>query len=452
MEQNNQTISPPRFTGAALWALLLPLVLEQILNVTMGMADTLMVSSVGEAAVSSVSLVDSVNTLIIQILSALATGGAVVASQYLGRKDYRSARRGAAQLYSVLVLCTVTAAALVLVFRYIILRTVFGAIDSEVMAFAETYFFVSALSYPFMGLYNAGAALFRAQGNSRVSMLASLVMNGINIAGNALLIYGFGMGVLGAAIATLVGRIFAAAWVTLQLEREENPLRIGSFSDLRPDMAYWKRILAIGVPSGLENGMFQIGKLLVSHLTSTLGTVAIAANAVANSLSGISNVPGNAVGLAMIPVVGQCLGGGDKAEARRYAKKLLLISYIGIWMTNIGLFIGIPYLAQMFNLSAPAVASTIQVVRAFNLVSVFLWPASFTLPNALRAGGDARFTMAASMFSMWVFRVLLTYFFVLRCGMGLMGVWVGMFVDWGCRVLLFAFRFAGNKWMEHKVI
>ena len=229
-------------------------------------------------------------------------------------------------------------------------------------------------------------------------------------------------------------------------------MRIGSFSDLRPDMAYWKRILAIGVPSGLENGMFQIGKLLVSHLTSTLGTVAIAANAVANSLSGISNVPGNAVGLAMIPVVGQCLGGGDKAEARRYAKKLLLISYIGIWMTNIGLFIGIPYLAQMFNLSAPAVASTIQVVRAFNLVSVFLWPASFTLPNALRAGGDARFTMAASMFSMWVFRVLLTYFFVLRCGMGLMGVWVGMFVDWGCRVLLFAFRFAGNKWMEHKVI
>ena len=151
-----------------------------------------------------------------------------------------------------------------------------------------------------------------------------------------------------------------------------------------------------------------------------------------------------------------CLCGSEpfdsKAEARRYAKQLLLISYIGIWMTNIGLFIGIPYLAQMFNLSAPAVASTIQVVRAFNLVSVFLWPASFTLPNALRAGGDARFTMAASMFSMWVFRVLLTYFFVLRCGMGLMGVWVGMFVDWGCRVLLFAFRFAGNKWMEHKVI
>ena len=248
----------PLFTRRALFTLIWPLLLEQTLSVTMGMADTLMVAGVGEAAVSSVSLVDSLNILIIQILSALATGGAVIASQYLGRRDEENASRSAAQLYSVLGISTVAVGVVCMLLSRLILRMVFGSIDEDVMRFAQQYFLISAVSYPFIGLYNGGAALFRAQGNSRISLLAS-----------AILIYGFRMGVIGAALATLIGRVFAAVFILWQNQDLHNPLRVQRFADLRPRRRPIMQILSIGIPSGLENGMFQIGKLCVSSLTST---------------------------------------------------------------------------------------------------------------------------------------------------------------------------------------
>ena len=440
------------FDNASLRRLLLPLLLEQFLAVSMGMADTLMVSSVGEAAISGVSLVDGVNTLILQVLAAMATGGAVIASQYLGRRDTNNARRAASQLYFTLIVSTCAAAVLVMALCRPLLHAVFGAIEEDVMRFAQTYFLVSAVSYPFMGIYNAGAALFRAQGNSRISMYASLVMNVINIAGNALLIFVFHMGVLGAALATLLGRVFAAAWVTWQLERSDNPMRIACLRDLLPDGELIRRILSIGIPSGLENGMFHIGKLLVSSLVSTLGTAAIAANAVANTLSSMANIPGNAVSLAMIPVVGRCLGAKERSQARENAGKLMRVAYAGIALTNLSMLMLAPWAVRLFNLSPEAVAIAVPVMRSFDVVSIFLWPASFTLPNALRAGGDARFTMTVSMVSMWLFRVIACYVFVKGFGMGLLSVWVGMYIDWVFRVLLFALRYRGNRWMEHSVI
>ena len=442
----------PMFTRRQLVTLIWPLLLEQFLSVSMGMADTLMVSGVGEAAVSSVSLVDSLNILILQILAALASGGAVVASQYLGRQDADNARRSAAQLYSVVGIATGAAMVVCIVLSRVILRGVFGSIDEDVMAFSQIYFIISAVSYPFMGLYSAGAALFRAQGNSKVSMRASLVMNVINIGGNALLIYGFGLGVLGAALATLFGRVVAAVWVLVQQQQMENPLRVSEPADLLPRRELVGRILAIGVPSGLENGMFQIGKLCVSSLTSTLGTAAIAANAVAGSVSTMANIPGKTMSLAMIPVVGRCLGAGDKKQAKHYAVLLLGIAVAGLFVTNAVLFFVIPTVAVWFSLSAEALAMCVTVVRWFSVFSVFFWAGSFTLPNALRSGGDAKFTMLVSIVSMWTFRVVLSYFFVLQLHMGLTGVWFGMFIDWICRCLCFGIRFLRGKWMEHKVI
>ena len=442
----------PMFTRRQLVTLIWPLLLEQFLSVSMGMADTLMVSGVGEAAVSSVSLVDSLNILILQILAALASGGAVVASQYLGRQDADNARRSAAQLYSVVGIATGAAMVVCIVLSRVILRGVFGSIDEDVMAFSQIYFIISAVSYPFMGLYSAGAALFRAQGNSKVSMRASLVMNVINIGGNALLIYGFGLGVLGAALATLFGRVVAAVWVLVQQQQMENPLRVSEPADLLPRRELVGRILAIGVPSGLENGMFQIGKLCVSSLTSTLGTAAIAANAVAGSVSTMANIPGNTMSLAMIPVVGRCLGAGDKKQAKHYAWLLLGIAAAGLLVTNAVLFFVIPTVAVWFSLSAEALAMCVTVVRWFSVFSVFFWAGSFTLPNALRSGGDAKFTMLVSIVSMWTFRVVLSYFFVLQLHMGLTGVWFGMFIDWICRCLCFGIRFIRGKWMEHEVI
>ena len=443
----------PFFTRQALVALLLPLIAEQALSVTIGLADTLMVSSVGEAAVSGVSLVDSFNTLMIQVMSALATGGAVVTSQYIGHREPKNAKAAAAQILFVLASFSLVVAAVVVVGRHAILRGIFGSIDADVMRYAETYFLLSALSYPFIGLYNAGAALFRAQGNSKISMLSSLVMNVINIGGNAVLIYGFGMGVLGAALASLVSRAVSCLVVLWLLQRPACPLRVDGLRALAPDGGLIRRILRVGIPAGIENGMFQIGKLSVSSLTSTLGTAAIAANAVANTASTFLNIPANAVGMAALTVVGQCLGAGEKEQAVYYSRRLLLTAYCGAWVMNLSAFLFANRFAiSLFNLSPEAQTMALQVMVWFNFVSLFFWPSSFTLPNILRAAGDARFTMAVSILSMWVFRVGFCYVMVLGFHGRLLSIWMGMFLDWVFRSLCFFVRFARGRWMEQSVI
>ena len=443
----------PLFTRQALVALLLPLIAEQALSVTIGLADTLMVSSVGEAAVSGVSLVDSFNTLMIQVMSALATGGAVVTSQYIGHREPKNAKAAAAQILFVLASFSLVVAAVVAVGRHAILRGIFGSIDADVMRYAETYFLLSALSYPFIGLYNAGAALFRAQGNSKISMLSSLVMNVINIGGNAVLIYGFGMGVLGAALASLVSRAVSCLVVLWLLQRPGCPLRVDGLRALAPDGGLIRRILRVGIPAGIENGMFQIGKLSVSSLTSTLGTAAIAANAVANTASTFLNIPANAVGMAALTVVGQCLGAGEKEQAVYYSRRLLLTAYCGAWVMNLSAFLFANRFAiSLFNLSPEAQTMALQVMVWFNFVSLFFWPSSFTLPNILRAAGDARFTMAVSILSMWVFRVGFCYVMVLGFHGRLLSIWMGMFLDWVFRSLCFFVRFARGRWMEQSVI
>ena len=443
----------PLFTRQALVALLLPLIAEQALSVTIGLADTLMVSSVGEAAVSGVSLVDSFNTLMIQVMSALATGGAVVTSQYIGHQEPKNAKAAAAQILFVLASFSLVVAAVVVVGRHAILRGIFGAIDADVMDYAETYFLLSALSYPFIGLYNAGAALFRAQGNSKISMLSSLVMNVINIGGNAVLIYGFGMGVLGAALASLVSRAVSCLVVLWLLQRPGCPLRVDGLRALAPDGGLIRRILRVGIPAGIENGMFQIGKLSVSSLTSTLGTAAIAANAVANTASTFLNIPANAVGMAALTVVGQCLGAGEKEQAVYYSRRLLLTAYCGAWVMNLSAFLfANRFVISLFNLSPEAQTMALQVMVWFNFVSLFFWPSSFTLPNILRAAGDARFTMAVSILSMWVFRVGFCYVMVLGFHGRLLSIWMGMFLDWVFRSLCFFVRFVRGRWMEQSVI
>lgn len=450
---STQKPTNPLFTRQALVALLLPLIAEQALSVTIGLADTLMVSSVGEAAVSGVSLVDSFNTLMIQVMSALATGGAVVTSQYIGHREPKNAKAAAAQILFVLASFSLVVAAVVVVGRHAILRGIFGSIDADVMRYAETYFLLSALSYPFIGLYNAGAALFRAQGNSKISMLSSLVMNVINIGGNAVLIYGFGMGVLGAALASLVSRAVSCLVVLWLLQRPACPLRVDGLRALAPDGGLIRRILRVGIPAGIENGMFQIGKLSVSSLTSTLGTAAIAANAVANTASTFLNIPANAVGMAALTVVGQCLGAGEKEQAVYYSRRLLLTAYCGAWVMNLSAFLfANRFVISLFNLSPEAQTMALQVMVWFNFVSLFFWPSSFTLPNILRAAGDARFTMAVSILSMWVFRVGFCYVMVLGFHGRLLSIWMGMFLDWVFRSLCFFVRFARGRWMEQSVI
>lgn len=440
------------FSRADLKKLIVPLVIEQVLAISIGLFDTLMVSSCGEAAVSGVSLVDSISVLLIQILSALATGGAVVCSQYLGKKMPERARVSAGQLMFIMLVASGTVMAAVLLSYRFLLGAIFGNIEADVMANAETYFIISAVSYPFLGVYNAGAALFRSIGNSRISMYTSLVMNVINIGGNALLIFGFGMGVTGAALATLAARVISAAVMAALLGRKDNPLSISNLECMKPRPEVIGQILKIGIPSGIENGMFQIGKLLVSSLTATFGTAAIAANAVANSIAGFANIPGIAIGLSMVTVIGRCIGAGEKEQAKYYSKTLLKLAYAGMLLSNAALLILTKPLVACFALSGGAYEITVRLLTVFTVCAALIWPLSFALPNVLRAAGDARYTMEVSVFSMWAFRVASSYFFAGTLGLGVFGVWIGMYVDWVFRSFLFIIRYRRGKWLDKKVV
>ncbi|MBP5165306.1 MAG: MATE family efflux transporter [Lachnospiraceae bacterium] len=440
------------FSRKDLLILIWPLLIEQLLSVAMGFVDMLMVSGVGDEAVSAVGLVDSLNNLLIQLFAALAGGGAVVCSQYLGRKDRDNAKKAAGQLYFIIILASSLIALSMIIFNRPILSLIFGSIDESVMTYCIHYLLITSMSFPFLGIYNAGSALFRAQGNSIVSMQAGLVMNIMNVVGNALLIYVFNMEVIGAALATLIGRVVASLFVSIRLRRNKGELSVKHIRDLKPEKQMIKRILAIGIPSGVENSMFQIGKLILSSLVSSLGTVSIAANAVANSISGIANIPGSTISLAMMPVVGRLVGAGKRNAAKYYGKLLTGIAFVGLFITNITLFFTIPYIVPAFGLSNESAMITINVIRWFNVFSIGFWGFSFTLPNALRAGGDAKFTMIVSTISMWAFRVVLSYIFVLVFNMGLLGIWLGMFIDWIFRSICFIIRFHSGKWLYRKVI
>ncbi len=447
-----QTPSHPLFTGPELWRLILPLVAEQFLLVTVGMADTVMVSSVGEAAVSGISLVDQINVLLIQIFAALATGGSVVASQYLGRRDRENACRAAKQLvYSSFGMAVLIGAAVLLLNRHI-LHVVFGNVEPDVLRAAETYFWLSALSYPMLALYNAGAALFRSMGNSRVSLFASVIMNIINIGGNALLIYGLHWGVAGAGTATLASRTAAGVMMMILLHRPENPIVLQRLLHFEWYGGILRSILRVGVPNGLENGIFQVGKLLVASLITTFGTAAIAANAIAGNIAMVTNLTGSAIGLAMITVVGRCIGARQVAEARRYTKLLLKAVYISMWATNIILFFLAPYLVRFYAMPQETSEMALLVVNINFLMASLFWPPSFTTPNALRAAGDAKYTMTVSIISMWVFRIGMSYVLGQWLHMGLLGVWAAMQIDWVVRGIFFSLRFHGHKWEQKHVI
>ena len=338
------------FANHELLTLLWPLIIEQTLSVLVGMADTVMVSSVGEAAISGVSLVDMINQLIITVFAALA-GGAVVTSQYLGAKKPEQAARSAGQLVGLSALLGLAVAAFCLLTRRPMLRLLFGSITDDVMDAAVIYFTITAISYPFLALYNAGAAIFRSVGNSEVSMRVSVIMNITNIMGNAFCIFVLRMGVAGVAVPTLVSRVLGAVIILKLTTRHDNVARVtwDGVKHLQPQMA--KNILYIGIPSALENSLFQLGRVLVVSMISLFGTVHISANAVANNLDGMGCIVGQAIGLAMITVVGRCVGAQQLDQASYFTKKLLLWDYIAQGATNALILIFLNPLLSVYTLS-----------------------------------------------------------------------------------------------------
>ena len=437
------------FSNQALSRLIIPLLVEQFLAMAVGMVDTFMVSSVGESAVSAVSLVDTIMLLIIAIFAALATGGAVVAGQYIGKKREEMSCKAGEQLVLSVFSISICIMGLIYAFKYGILHGLFGNIDKEVMKDAKEYLMVVGASIPFIAVYNSGAALFRAMGNSKISMKVSLLMNGINVGGNAILIYGFGMGVTGVAWPTLISRMVAAVVIIWLLQKQSLTIHMskdfwkGFLHPVKQKLFQWhliQKICQVGIPNGVENGMFQMGKLILLSLISSFGTSSITANAVSNTIAGIAILPGQTLGLAMITVVSQCVGAGDKEQTRYYVKKLMKIAVAGMIVVNVSMIFARGGIIDLYHLSNQTAELTSTILLMHSVLATVIWPFSFTLPNALRAANDATFTMIVGCISMWVFRLGSAYLIGGYFKMGVIGVWIAMFIDWTVRSILFILR------------
>lgn len=439
------------FTNKQLRQLIIPLMIEQLLTVTVGMADTLMIASVGEEAVSAVSLVDTVMVLLINIFAALATGGAVVAGQYIGQNRTESACKAAEQLVLFITVFSLAVTALIYAGQNLILHGVFGKIEPEVMRNARIYLLIVSASIPFLALYNGGAAIFRVMGNSKISMKTSLIMNAVNIAGNGIMIYGMRMGVAGAAIPTLVSRILAAGMIIPLLCQEKYPVHLRKAMSFHFERHTVRKILHIGVPNGMENSMFQLGKILVLSLVSTFGTASIAANAVSNTIALFQVLPGMAMGFAVITVVSQCVGAGDYRQAKYYTKKLMAVTYASMILLNLVIFLLLPVIVQVYQLSSETAGITKRIVTYHGACACLIWPLAFTLPNTLRAANDVKITMWISVFSMWIFRIVFSYILGKYLGWGVFGIWVAMTIDWLFRAVCFAVRYLRGKWQTQKI-
>lgn len=435
------------FSNKDLISLIIPLIIEQFLAITVGMADTMMVSYAGEAAVSGVSLVDMINNVIIALLSALATGGAVLISQSLGAGKKEEANLASSQLITLAFSVSSIITLVILVNSMGIIRFFFGGIENDVADACNTYLWITAISFPLLALYNAGSAIFRSIGDSKTSMKVSLVMNIINIAGNAIFVLGFKMGVAGVAIPSVISRGIAAFIILyLCFNTRDMSLRLNTKQIFRIDKNLLRRMLYIGVPAGIENSLFQMGRVVVVSIIAGFGTVQIAANAVANNLDGLGVNIGNAFSIAMITVVGRCIGAKGYEQAEYYTKKILLWSYVSIAVTGGIILIFLNPFIDIYNISEATKELTAKLVMIYMGVGIFIWPLSFVLPNALRAGSDVRFTMSISLFSMVFFRIATSMFLAKTFGIGAVGVWWAMIMDWVFRSTCFVYRFYSGKW------
>lgn len=440
------------FPRRALWMLLIPLIIEQMLNSLMGMVDTLMVSRVGAEAISAVSLVDSINNLVLQVFAAMAAGAAIICSQYLGRKDEKGCNDAAKQIVLTVVVISSVIMIIGVGFRKPLLHLIFGSVEEAVMTNAQIYFLITALSYPFIALFQAGAAFYRACGNSKFTMKTALIANVANIVGNTLFIFVLQMGAAGAAISTLISRALCAFVVFYALRKPGYAIQLKNYFSIRPDLNLIVKILAIGVPSGIENGMFQFGKLAIQSTVSSLGTAAIAAQAMTIIFENVNGMAAVGIGIGLMTVVGQSIGAGRQEEAKYYIVKLAGYAEVAMIISCILVYIAARPVTVLAGMSEESTALCMQMILAITIVKPILWVPSFTPPNGLRAAGDVRFSMITATLTMWLCRVALSIFLMRVVKTGPIGVWYGMFADWGVRGVIFTIRFVRGKWLRFKVI
>lgn len=441
-----------QFSNKDLKDMILPLFLEQLLVLLVGIADTLVISYTGEAAVSGVSLVNMVNTIFIYLFTALASGGAVVVSQYIGRNTKGLAGEAASQLLMLSTLLSGGITILVLWGSEWILRTLFGSVEPEVMAAAMTYLRISAYSYPALAIYNAGAALYRSLGKTGVTMRISLISNLINLVGNLIGVFVLHAGVAGVAYPSLIARIYSAVAITWLCFQKENGVRYRNRDIFRWNGKLVFQIAGIAIPNSIEKSLFQLVKVALSSIVALFGTYQIAANGVAQSIWSMAALSGVAMSPVFITVIGQCMGAGDTDSAEFYFKKLTKLALIISIVWNILVFAATPVLLRFYSLSEETKTLVLWLVLIHNVFNAIAFPFSGAMSSGLRAAGDIKFTTIVSTLSPLIGRLSLSYLFGLVLNMGVIGIAIAMCCDWSIQALLFIWRVKSGKWKAFQVV
>ena len=440
------------YSNRALLALFIPLLIEYGLEFFVGLADSIMVASLGEAAISGVSLVDFLVQLLIFSFSALATGGAVVAGQYLGDNQVEKAQNSATQLVWFSTILSVILMVFVVILRQFLIGTLFGQIEADVWHNAEVYLYIVALSIPFLAIYNVGAAIFRTTNNADLPMKILLICDVLNVIGNAICIYYLGWDVRGVAIPTVISRALAAVLIMHFAVDKDYKLHIKRTLKHKFDFYILRKVLQVGIPYGVENGLFQLGRVLVLSIVSTFGTMAIAANSVGYAIGIFSVLPGFAINLGLTAVISRCVGANDYEQARYYNKKCLVIVVVSHIIINLVIFAGLPFILGIYNLSAQTAAMATEMIIWHGIFAIIIWPFSFTIPATFRGAGDSKSVMYISLAVMFVCRIGLSYVIAEWMGIGVFGTWIAMFIDWYVRAGIYIYRYFSNKWTQYRVV
>lgn len=438
------------YSNKNLLYLFIPLVIEQGLEYLVGFADSLMVAKVGEAAVSGVSLVDFVMALLISIFTALATGGGAITGQYLGSKKDNEANQSALQMMKVTFYLSIVITLIIFVFKNSILHLLFGSISSDVYHHAMTYLNVVVLSIPFLAIYNGGAAIFRTMNNSKLPMQIMLAMNIVNVIGNALCVFILKMGVEGIAIPTLVSRVGAA--LLILYFSKKTTIHLSQLMNIKINRNMIEKILNIGIPFGIENSMFYLGRLIVLSIVSLFGTASIAANSVGGTLVMFQVLPGTAINLGLTSIISHCIGANDYDQAKYYTKKINRWMHISFIISTVIILLLMPLIMSFYNLSSRATSYVWQIIILHGIMMTLIWPYGYMLPIIFRSSGDAKFPMIVSIISMVICRILFSYILAVIFNMGMMGTWYAMFLDWIVKAIIYTYHYIKGKWMNYQVV
>lgn len=438
------------YSNKNLLYLFIPLVIEQGLEYLVGFADSLMVAKVGEAAVSGVSLVDFVMALLISIFTALATGGGAITGQYLGSKKDNEANQSALQMMKVTFYLSIVITLIIFVFKNSILHLLFGSISSDVYHHAMTYLNVVVLSIPFLAIYNGGAAIFRTMNNSKLPMQIMLVMNIVNVIGNALCVFILKMGVEGIAIPTLVSRVGAA--LLILYFSKKTTIHLSQLMNIKINRNMIEKILNIGIPFGIENSMFYLGRLIVLSIVSLFGTASIAANSVGGTIVMFQVLPGTAINLGLTSIISHCIGANDYDQAKYYTKKINRWMHISFIISTVIILLLMPLIMSFYNLSSRATSYVWQIIILHGIMMTLIWPYGYMLPVIFRSSGDAKFPMIVSIISMVICRILFSYILAVIFNMGMMGTWYAMFLDWIVKAIIYTYHYIKGKWMNYQVV